>query len=177
MTKLNFKFDLHIKKIAILVLVVVALFGCTKENGLKNEMEFTEVTLPHFMSYSSLKRGDVLTEVVEARVIAFDENGQEIAGRIRFTFTINCNLSIYKLEITNNIFELTELKPDFLLTGYTTQNAIEAHDYINSTIYGCLAGCNDEERPGWCKVGCWAVEIGRIAIQVGIEILIEELLT
>jgi len=153
------------------------LLGCTKENGLKKEMKFTEVNLPHFMSYSSLKSGDVLTEEVDAKIIVLDKNGKEVEGIIRFTFPINCDLSVYKLEITDNIFELTELTPDFLLTGYTTQNAIEAHDYIMSTIYGCLAGCNDEKRPGWCKVGCWAIEIGRIAIQVGIEILIEELLT
>ena len=76
-------------------------------------------------------------DVVEGKIVALDKNGQEVVGKIRFTMPGTSETSIYKLEISNNIFDLTALTPDFLLIA-------EKNGLLNLTKSCCIAHCDEQ---------------------------------
>lgn len=173
---INLKFK-KIRKIIIESLICLSIFSCTKEeeNTVKN-LNYTEVNLPSSIKTSS-KSESIGSEVVEAQIITLDENENEIIGSIRFTLPTSDDESIIKLEISNNVFELTNLDPDFLLNA-------EQKGLLNITKSSCVASCreqfvnddgeiDDENRReyNWCKVHCWAKVVVTAAATIIVAII------
>lgn len=162
---------MKISSFKILILFVIFAWinsGCKKEQDIQADQEiFTNVMLPDFMK-SNLKIESVVFEVVEAKIIVLDESGSEVHGYIRFTLPDSNDESIIKLEISNNIFEQTSLKSDFLIIA-------QEKGQLDATKSSCVASCQEKftdadgnkiKGRGWCKAECWAQTIIKAAAVV-----------
>lgn len=149
------------KKLIYLILPLIALNACTKQIETEQKTtEFKNVHLPDFMKASDKSEYETYS-IVEAEIIAYSPEEKKVSGTIRFTIPDTPENTLLKLEITDNIFQQTNLSPEFLLEA-------EEKGFLNSEKSSCIAACqeaftddegNSQSGLGWCKAQCWAKTI------------------
>lgn len=168
------------KKI-LLLLTISVLFSCSKDSEITTALEFTSIEIPQsFKAKSNLNKSTNNEEEFEVETLDIevtDKDGSVSIGQIRFTMPENNSEYLQKLEITSNIFEETNLTPDFFVnkTSLNQSKVLQK----GSCIADCQKQFTDKDGKkikgrGWCKAGCWADTVIKVAgIVVGIIKLTE----
>jgi len=147
-------------------IISVGIISCSEEQGLKNEEVFASVAIPDSYKNSSTNgRTSSATDEVIRDITVTTTSGKVVHGKVKLTIPIEGD-GLVGFEITQNIFDQTELTPTFWTDGVSKQN--NAGGRIAS-IGECLAGCQEipkGEGRGWCKAGCWIELAAAVAIVI-----------
>ena len=160
-----------------LIIVVIVIFGvttfmsCDESQEVKKENEFCEVAIPEdFGITNPLKSSDGVFIPEEERIVEEDFIIQLADNKVIGTQIIELDEfgNIISLKISNNIFTETELDTNFLLVYSELINQSESLKSTKSDIADCAETCNGEgiKHPGWCKAGCIAELVVKIALAV-----------
>jgi hypothetical protein len=157
------------KSLAVLMTFAIILVGvtsCSEEQGLKNEEVFTSVVIPDSYKNSSPNgRASSATEEIIRDITVTTTSGEVVHGKVKLTIPTEGD-GLVGFEITQNIFDQTELTPTFWTDGVSKQS--NAGGRI-AGIGECLSGCQDipkGEGRGWCKAGCWVELAATVAIVI-----------
>jgi hypothetical protein len=148
------------------VIFAVAI-SCSDEQSLKKEDVFTSVVIPDSYKNSSSngRSSTSSTEEVIREITVTTATGEVVRGKVKLTIPSEGD-GLIGFEITQNIFDQTDLTPTFWTDGVSKQS--NAGGRIAS-IGECLSGCQDIPRGegrGWCKAGCWVELAATVAIVI-----------
>lgn len=148
-------------------LIFASALSCTdQEQSLKKEDTFAFVAIPDGYKNSSPNgRTTSTAEEVIRDIIVTTATGEIVHGKVKLTLPEEGD-GLVGFEITQNIFDQTELTPTFWTDGVSKQD--NAGGRIAS-IGECLSGCQDipkGEGRGWCKAGCWVELAAAVAIVI-----------
>jgi len=146
------------------------MFSCSNDSEITPVNELTEIAIPQFFkakTNSSKSANNAEEFVVETLDIEVTDKDCNISkGQIRFTMPENHGEYLEKLEISDNIFEETNLSPDFFVnkTSLKQSGALQK----GSCKADCHSTYTDKEGNkikgrGWCKAGCWADTVIKVA--------------
>lgn len=161
------------KKLLLLVVVATLVFSCSDSQETMNNDEFLEIEIPTQFSsksqadYAKGSSNDLDVQVMTIQVT--DKEGNVSTGKIRFTMPESHGDYLHKLEMTSNIFEETDLKPDFFINkiNLARSNVLQKGS--------CIADCHKQftdkdgnkiKGRGWCKAGCWVDTLVKVATVV-----------
>jgi hypothetical protein len=157
----------------LLLLALSIMFSCSNDSEITPVNEFTAIEIPQsFKAKSNSNKStnnedDFEVETLDIEVT--DKDGNIAIGQIRFTMPENHGEYLHKLEITGNIFEETNLSPDF----FVNQKSLKESGVLQKS--SCIASCHstytDKDGKkisgrGWCKAGCWAKIVAAVAASV-----------
>lgn len=154
--------------IALLTFAVIlsGVISCSDEQSLKKEDVFASVIIPNsYKNSSSNGRTSTSTEEVIREITVTTSTGEVIRGKVKLTIPSEGD-GLVGFEITQNIFDQTDLTPTFWTDGVSKQS--NAGGRI-AGIGECLSGCQDipkGEGRGWCKAGCWVELAATVAIVI-----------
>ncbi len=146
----------------LILVSIVTLFtisSCNKKNA-KSLEGYTNIQIPkQLKSYATFKSSSETIIPKEERVVKKDfilnQNNKVLYGTQIITLDKYGNM--IKLEISNNIFDKSNLQPDFLLQYYKELSSQKNSNFKSTLgIDSCLHSCQSVKHPGWCKAGCWA---------------------
>jgi hypothetical protein len=145
--------------------IFVGVISCSEEQGLKNEEVFASVVIPDSYKNSSPNgRTSSATEEIIRDITVTTTSGEVVHGKVKLTIPTEGD-GLVGFEITQNIFDQTELTPTFWADGVAKQNNAGRIAGIGE----CLSGCQDipkGEGRGWCKAGCWVELAATVAIVI-----------
>ena len=155
-----------------MLLIALLFWRCNEPSSVIEDLRFNEVAIPNNLktdiTNGRVSSQDIDIEEIEVKVITDD--GKEVIGKMRFTIPIGEDNTLINFEMTNNIFQQTDLTPDFWI-DYDNNMETEDGRVANETA-DCLKGCNDYNRGGGrgaCKFGCWAtlaIQVAMVAITI-----------
>mgnify|MGYP000928644856 CR=1 FL=1 len=147
----------------MLIFGVTAFMSCDKTQETIKGTGYSEVSIPDNFGIADSQKSNLFIpederiieeqfylqlsdkEVIGTQIIELDELGNMIS-----------------LQISDNVFLETGLDTNFLhlYSEFQSEN--------NLKIGSCLKACNDEsiQNPGWCKAGCWALLVVKVAAVV-----------
>lgn len=149
------------------VFMATAFVSCDKTQETMKESGFSEVSIPESFGIIDFEKYNnalvIIPEeerIVEKKFYLKLPNKEVFGTQIIELDEIG---NMINLKISDNVFLETGLDTDFLL-NYIEKNT--NGDISTRAIGPCLKACAGVEHPGWCKAGCWAELVVKIAAVV-----------
>jgi len=141
-------------------LIALLFWRCNEPSPVIETLRFNEVAIPNNLktdiTNGRVSSQDIDIEEIEVKVVT--DEGKEIIGKMRFTIPIGEDNTLINFEMTNNIFQQTDLTPNFWI-DYANNMETEDSRVANETA-DCLQGCNGYNRGGGRGGGRGACKFG-----------------
>ena len=144
--------------------MLLFVWSCSKSKEEKpKELDYVDVELPSALKSALKAAGEV--QIFEKDIKVIKDDGTEVIGKMRFAIPENDDFTLVAFEMTSNIFEETNLTPDFWVTQ-GDEAALKSAMGIGSCLKNCKEGHEKGEGRGWCRTDCWAELAVKIATVV-----------
>ena len=146
-------------------MVLASVLSCSdQEQNLKKQDVFASVVIPDgYKNNSQNGRTSAATEEIIRDITVTTSTGEVVRGKVKLTMPTEGD-GLVGFEITQNIFDQTELTPTFWTEGVSNQNNSGGRV---ASIGECLSACDGREGGKfWCKAGCWVELAAVVAIVI-----------